>query len=287
MGLLLQNGVRAKLIQSLDGFRLYNLAEIRFFLKKIDLSLQSPVISDALWNAAKKQLFTAFSGSTCLEICNNLIHDFETTNPTKYRTDLEEFIRESNYEDFYRDDCESVFVSTIHRSKGREFDNVYMMLSGNTASTDEERRKLYVGITRAKNVLYIHSDTALFSPYKLPGIEHAEDTIQHEEPKLLVLQLTYRDVVLDFFKDKKEILLKLRSGMKLSMDNYYLLAELNGRTVKIAKLSKACRERIERLQSNGYTPYSAEIRFIVAWRKEDTDEEIPVILPDIQLKKDV
>lgn len=104
---------------------------------------------------------------------------------------------------------------------------------------------------------------------------------------MLVLQLTYRDVVLDFFKDKKEILLKLRSGMKLSMDNYYLLAELNGRTVKIAKLSKACRERIERLQSNGYTPYSAEIRFIVSWRKEDADEEIPVILPDVQLKKDV
>jgi ATP-dependent DNA helicase RecQ len=74
--------------------------------------------------------------------------------------------------------------------------------------------------------------------------------------------------------------------MALSLENYFLLAELNGRTVRIAKLSKACRERLDRLRSNGYTPCSAEVRFVVAWKKEDTDEEIPVILSDIHLQKD-
>ena len=66
-------------------------------------------------------------------------------------------------------------------------------------------RDRYVGMTRAKNALYIHCDTDLFSPYSLPGIEHTEDARQYEEPKSLTLQLTHRDVVLDFFKDKKEI----------------------------------------------------------------------------------
>jgi ATP-dependent DNA helicase RecQ len=74
--------------------------------------------------------------------------------------------------------------------------------------------------------------------------------------------------------------------MALSLENYFLLAELNGRTVRIAKLSKVCRERLDRLRSNGYTPCSAEVRFVVAWKKEDTDEEIPVILSDIHLQKD-
>ena len=74
--------------------------------------------------------------------------------------------------------------------------------------------------------------------------------------------------------------------MALSLENYFRLAELNGRTVRIAKLSKACRERLDRLRSNGYTPCSAEVRFVVAWKKEDTDEEIPVILSDIHLQKD-
>lgn len=287
LGLLTKSGIRAKLIQSLDGFRLYNLVEVRYFLKKIDAGLKSPVISNDLWNRAKEHLFDAYAGSPCLEICGNLIRDFEETNPTKYRTDLEEFIRESNYEDFYPDDHEIVFISTIHKAKGREFDTVYMMLDGNTAATDEEKRKLYVGMTRAKNALYIHCNTELFSAIAIPEIEYIEDQNCYEEPTELTLQLTHRDVVLDFFKGKKELLLKLRSGMALSLIDCYLLAKLNGKTVRIAKLSKACKDRIESLLSKGYCPVSAEIRFIVAWKKEGDADETPVVLPDIHFQKEL
>lgn len=232
-------------------------------------------------------VFDAYAGSPCLEICGNLIRDFEETNPTKYRTDLEEFIRESNYEDFYPDDHEIVFISTIHKAKGREFDTVYMMLDGNTAATDEEKRKLYVGMTRAKNALYIHCNTELFSAIAIPEIEYIEDQNCYEEPTELTLQLTHRDVVLDFFKGKKELLLKLRSGMALSLIDCYLLAKLNGKTVRIAKLSKACKDRIESLLSKGYCPVSAEIRFIVAWKKEGDADETPVVLPDIHFQKEL
>lgn len=285
-GLLLKNGVRAKLIQSLGGFRLYNLVEVCYFLKRIDMALKSPVISNEIWNSAKNQLFKVYAGSPCLEICGNLIHDFETTNATKYRTDLEEFIRESNYEDFYGDDRETVYVSTIHKAKGREFDSVYMMLDGNTAETEEEKRKLYVGITRAKNALYIHYNTGLFSKFTLPGVEHVEDEKIYGEPEEITLQTTHRDVVLDFFREKKEMLLRLRSGMALYIKDTCLFVEQDGRFIRVAKLSKACRERISKLQAQGYNPYSAEIRFIVAWKKENEVEEIPVILSDIHFRKE-
>lgn len=95
------------------------------------------------------------------------------------------------------------------------------------------------------------------------------------------------DVVLDFFKGKKELLLKLRSGMALSLIDCYLLAKLNGKTVRIAKLSKACKDRIESLLSKGYCPVSAEIRFIVAWKKEGDADETPVVLPDIHFQKEL
>ena len=285
LGLLLKNGVRAKLIQSLDGFRLYNLLELRFFLKQIDQSLKSPVISNDLWNRAKKQLFEAYSGSPCLEICKNLLRDFEAINPTKYRTDLEEFIKESNYEDFYDDEREVIYVSTIHKAKGREFDTVYLMLSGNTAISDEEKRKLYVGMTRAKDSLYIHCNTNLFSAFDLPGIARSEDNNEYGEPEEISLQLTHKDVVLDFFKDKKEVVFQLKSGIPLFLTDAYLSAELNGRSVRIAKFSKACRERLQTLHERGYIPYSASIRFIVAWKGEDDTEETAVVLPDIYLRK--
>lgn len=285
LGLLLKKGVRAKLIQSLEGFRLYNLLELRFFLKQIARSLKSPVISNDLWNRAKKQLFEVYNGSPCLEICKNLLCDFEAINPTKYRTDLEEFIKESNYEDFYDDEREVIYVSTIHKAKGREFDTVYLMLSGNTAMSDEEKRKLYVGMTRAKDSLYIHCNTNLFSAFDLPGIAHSEDSNEYGEPEEISLQLTHKDVVLDFFKDKKELVFQLKSGTPLFLTDTYLSAELNGRSVRIAKLSKACRERLQTLYERGYIPYSANIRFIVAWKGEDDTEETAVVLPDIYLRK--
>ena len=45
----------------------------------------------------------------------NIIKDFETINPyKKYKSDLEVFIRESKLEDFFNENGETIFVSTIH-----------------------------------------------------------------------------------------------------------------------------------------------------------------------------
>ncbi len=89
LGLLLKHGKRAKLIQSLDGFRLYNLLEIRVFLNAVDRNLHSPVISDDIWKNAKKELFSNYQNSTCIDNVGRLILDFEATHSVKYRTDFE------------------------------------------------------------------------------------------------------------------------------------------------------------------------------------------------------
>ena len=286
LGLLLKHGKRAKLIQSLDGFRLYNLLEIRVFLKAIDRNLHSPVISDEIWKAAKKELFSGYHNSACIDNVRRLILDFEATHSVKYRSDFEEFLNESKFEDFYDEqDQEVIYVSTIHKSKGREFDNVYMMLKNSAGKTDAERRALYVGMTRAKSNLYIHTNTTLFDKYRIDGIEHAVDGAEYGEPTEIMLQTTHKDVVLDFFKGKKEIIFNLRSGTKLKLDDIYLVAELNGRDVRVAKLSKAFVETLEKLKDKGYSPKSAEVRFVVAWKGEEDTEETPIVLTDICFEK--
>lgn len=287
LGLLLKNGVRAKLIQSTDGFRLYNLAEVRFFLKIIDRELGTvPVISDDIWKRAKKETEAVYAESICLENIRNMIAEFEKVNSySKYRTDLEEFIKESQYEDFYSDDKETIFVSTIHKSKGREVDSVYLLLSQIILKDDAERRKLYVGMTRAKENLYIHCNTGIFDRYQISGVERLTDETQYPEPEEISLQLTHKDVVLDYFKDKKEIIFKLRSGMKLSLTDVFLCAELDGRTVRVAKLSKACIANIEQLAQKGYRPCGADVRFVVAWKGEEDTEETAVLLPNIYFCK--
>ncbi len=287
LGLLNKNGVRAKLIQTMDGFRLYNLAEIRFFLKAIDRRLgTSPVIGNEIWNQAKKDLQTTYSESNCLENVTNMISEFEAVNTySKYRTDLEEFIKESAYEDFYTDDRQTVFVSTIHKAKGREFDSVYMLLSNIIPKEDATRRQLYVGMTRAKENLYIHCNTGIFDRYQFSGLEKLTDETQYAVPVEITLQLTHKDVVLDYFKNKKEIIFKLRSGQPLSLDGEYVSAEIEGRTVRVAKLSKACVANLEALAQKDYHPISAEVRFVVAWKGEEDIEETAVLLANLKLEK--
>ena len=288
LGMLQKRGIRSKLIQSIDGFYLYNLQEIRYFLKQIEKAAPYAVkIPDTVWKLAADKLFKAYEGSKCLEICRNLIRDFETVNPEKYYNDLLEFIKESSYEDFYDDENEAVYVSTIHKAKGREFDTVYMMLNGNNAFSDEEKRVLYVGMTRAKSELYIHSNTKLFSRYNLPEIEHCYDKIAYSEPLEISLQMTHKDVYLDYFKNKKQLVLKLRSGSKLFINGMYLSVQIAGGKIPIVKFSKAFLEKLQNLRNKGYIPYNAEVRFIVAWMGKEDAEETAVVLPNIYLRKNV
>ncbi len=285
MGLLLKHNIRAKLIQSMDGFRLYNLAEIRFILDVIDAELNTPVISDALWKKAKEKLRSNYAKSECLENGLRLMNDFESTYPVKYRSDLEAFIAESNYEDFYADENETVFVSTIHKSKGREFDTVYLLLNHCHAYKDQEKRRIYVGLTRAKNSLYIHCNSDVFDKCKAVGVEEVYDDTLYPEPKELTLQTTHRDVVLDYFKSRKNLVLSLRSGDPLNIDAPYLSTELNGRTVNLAKFSKSFSEKLNNLFEKGFHPVSAKVRFIVWWKGESDEKETPVILADLKLVK--
>ena len=285
VGLLREKGIRAKLVQSVEGFSLANLVEIRAFLKTIDGSLQTPVISDELWDRAKQSLNRQYADSACLENCLTLIREFESTHDPKYRRDLQEFIEESRYEDFYTQEAETIFVSTIHKAKGREYDVVCMLLNGTLAQNDEDRRKLYVGITRAKRELRIHCNTPLFTNIQLSGVTLRNNVITYEPPPQLTLQLTHKDVVLDFFKGKKRLIFSLHSGMSLTVSKPYLLAELDGKPTRVAKLSKAFLAQLAVWESRQYTPDGASVRFLVAWKGQDDTEEIPVVLADITLRR--
>ncbi len=286
LGLLEKRGIRAKLIQSLGKqFRLDCLAEIRCFLSALDSHGEMTVVPDSVWNDAKEKLFSQYARSACLEVCGNLIKDFETVYPDKYRTDLDEFIRESQYEDFCHDECETLYISTIHKAKGREFDAVYMLLQNCVTKTDEKRRTVYVRITLARESLHIHSNTDLFNKYTLPGLSHKDDPFPYTEPDELIIQLTHKDVYLDYFKPRQDLILRLRSGMSLGVHDGCLWIRANSRLVPVACFSKAFKDKLSRWAAKGYFPVSATIRFVVAWKGENDENETFIVLPAVKLKK--
>ena len=284
-GLLNRRGIRAKLIQSHDSFDLRNLVEVRFFLDYIDASLREPVIGDALWERAKTGLRETYQASNCLSQCLNMIQTFETVNQTKYRSDLDLFLRESDYDDFCETEGETVLVSTIHKAKGREFDTVYLMLKNQKLEQDEEKRKLYVAMTRAKQSLYIHCNSDLFDRFQVLNVIRKTDGRSYGESDELLMQLNYRDVFLDYYKSRQAILSQMRSGAKLQASNAFLSIEQGGKTCNVAKLSQACRNQIENHRAKGYYPVEATASFLVHWKGKEDEQETIIILPLLKLEK--
>lgn len=282
-GLLLQNGLPAKLIQSNEGFNLYNLLELRYFVQQLHLTNDIYTIGDEAWEQAKRDLKQYFHHSSKLDWCLNLMKDFEAVYPKrKYKSDLEVFIRESKFEDFVLAQGETIFVSTIHKAKGKEFDHVFMMLDNYMASTDEAKRQLYVGMTRAKRSLSIHINTTMLDAFSAEDLLKFADNAVYETPQMLVMQLSFKDVWLDYFEGRQFLINKLISGQKLSLEGEEGLAH-QGKTV--LKFSKSFKEKIATHKEKGYVLQSAKVNLLVYWHKEGSTQEVLVVLPEVYLEK--
>jgi len=53
----------------------------------------------------------------------------------------------------------------------------------------------------------------------------------------------------------------------------------------VAVLSKPAKERIRHLEDLGYIVKNVRIRYIVAWKNKEREDECPIILPEIELER--
>lgn len=283
-GLLLKNNVQAKLIQSNDGFSLYHVLEIRCFIQLLNLTDDMFVISDDAWDTAKKELTNLFRKSSRLDMCLNLIRDFEDCNPKKkYKSDFETFVRESKLEDFYNENGDTVFVSTIHKAKGKEFDNVFMMLDNFNAETDEAKRVLYVGMTRAKKNLTIHLNSHILDTTSRVLVDRIENKSVYLTPNGISMHLSHRDVNLGYFEYVQNRIRNIISGDALIIKEEGC-ANSNGDLV--LKFSQKTVDALKYSAEKGYQLKEAKVNFVVYWRKEGSENEIKIILPELYLEKD-
>ena len=287
LALLHCHGIKAKLVQSMDGLRFWNLAEVRYFLKKIDQGIKetkSPIIPDDIWEAAKQQTVQKYASSQALPYLRRSLQVFEQTNRAKYYSDLREFVFESSVEDFCDISKSDIVVSTIHKAKGHEFDHVLMLITHPEHPTDDILRRYYVGMTRAKRTLAIHTNGNLFDSLK--SAQHLYDAQAYDEPNEIVLQLSHKDVNLGFSKPHKDAILSLRSGMPLTYHDHCLCLPSTGRD--IAQLSIKMKEKLGKWELKGYKVTAARIRFIVAWKSKDAprdEKESAIVLADLVMEK--
>ena len=283
VALLRKQGINSKLIQSMDGFHFWNLAEMRYFLKYIDQRVNIPLIPNEVWEAAKQATCSTYANSRSLPYVKHCVALFEQTNKAKYVSDFKEFVFESSIEDFCDIADAEVVVSTIHKAKGKEFDDVYMLIADNYSKTDQLMRRYYVGITRAKNRLFIHTNGNSFKQQSTD--QYLIDQRQYALPEEIVLQLSLKDVYLDFFKGLKREILSLRSGEALKYKDSVLF---NSQNKAVAKLSANMQKTVSDWKEKGYEVKTASVHFIVAWKPKEATKDEPetaVLLADLVLNR--
>lgn len=256
-----QQGIHALLVQSGSGFRFINLAEVRYFVKYLEGD--GAIISKECWKFAKERTCQTYTTSRLLPMIKHFWEDYEQINRTYYRSDLRQFLLESDVEDFISNDGRCVFVSTIHKAKGCEFDTVHLFVAEPDTTDPDDIRTNYVGLTRARRNLYIYLKPVL-------------------DQTTISIGLNLHDVWLDYFKERKDKVLRLRSGDKLSFLNGYLISQQGD---YVACLSRSKRKQMEELLQKGYAVTAAQVSYILAWRPREESQEVAVCLADLFLEK--
>lgn len=278
-GLLTKKGIPCSLIQSNEGFSLFQLFEIRYFLDLLDLTEDSFLIDDQTWNQTKRKWGELFRSSSKFQNSKQLLQNFERSHPVKkYKSDLLVFIHESRLEDFYIESGNVVLVSTIHKAKGKEYDNVYLMLANCNPKTDSQKRLLYVAMTRAKNFLSVHLNNHFLDDIMVEGMIRKTDLKAYKPPEQLAMQLSFKDVWLDYFITRQALLKNLSSGSSLRINGHQCL-NIKGQAV--LKFSKQFVTQLENLAKRGYFLQSCNVNHMVYWQKEGMEKEVLIILPEL------
>lgn len=283
VGLLLQKGFNAKLIQSNEGFNIADLYEVRCFSDKLALNSAPPLISDEDWKLAEAKLSQDLRNSTKLNIALNAIKQFALTNPVrKYKTDWVSFLQESKIEDFVDIDTETIFVATIHKAKGKEFDNVILLLKDFYINSDEQKRLFYVAITRAKSTLTIHYNGKYLEKFTTEDCFYHYDNTMYADIDQISMLLNHKDVNLGYFKYVQHRISEIQSGSELTIIENDLG---NSKNEKLIGFSKKFIVSLSEWRKKGYILDKATVNFIVYWKDEEGNKEVKILLPHLTLRK--
>ncbi len=285
--LLHNKGLPARLIQSNEHYDLCKLREIRYFIQCLKLTSETVIIQAAVWENALSRLKSRFARSKDLAVCLELLNEFRELNSKyMYVSDFTFFLAESKEEDFCKEEYGQIYVSTIHKSKGREFDHVILLLKDYAIRTGEQKRTLYVAMTRAREQLMIHynadfpgqSGDARYQ--EIESLQMSEDCGTYEGCNRILLQAGYRDVQLSNFRLTQRYLDGLISGDELLVDKTGCWDMKENR---ILFFSDKFKSELQEKTDRGYQLERARIKHMLWWKGESETKELLIVLPEVEM----
>ena len=174
-----------------------------------------------------------------------------------------------------------IVVANMHKVKGMEFDNVYLLFDYPNYLKSDEIRALYVALTRAKNHLEIHTTNKLFRSVKVNEVSFSDITEHFPEPDVIELALTLQDVQLSYYNYIKGNLRNIVPGDNIELNESILFYN----NKKVGKLSVKAVADLEKRKEAGYTLESLEVHNLVYWYDKEKENEVLVLLPKLKFKK--
>lgn len=285
-GQLRQAFIPCKLVQNNDGFLVRNLLEVAVFEHFLNFQNEQNIISQNTWDTARTKALNHFQNSSHLPLLINLLDYFTQLYPKqKYVSDWVAFTHESRLEDFYCVEKQQVFVSTIHKAKGREYDHVFVYLNAPKIATDEEKRVLYVAFSRAKSALTVFSNAEKLRQMCIGDnvIEERYHGNPQEDNRELALYLGHKDVHLGKFQYHQNAINHLYSGQEIAANSLGCFTSSDGEP--IVQFSKNFQDKLNDYLRKGYRVIGASVNFIVMWKNPNTGEQCRIVLPIVYLER--
>lgn len=286
--LLRQRGIPAQLLAEQSGFQVRQILEVAAFSHWLAKTIkdQSGSILDEDWKKVRDHTLRHFRHSGNLELIRRLIQSFESVNPKKFQSNWNQYLREIRPSDLYAPEEERLLVATMHKVKGKEFDNVFILLQHYPMQTEEQRRVLYVALTRAKKYLQLHTNSIDFPVERIPRLNYQRDNRSWAAPQLLLLQCGLSDIWLGFCttSEVQAAIRPLLPGMPLeAIAGHTAFQSAKGEIV--CRLSKAFQQKLQKHFSQGYALKKVTIAHIVMWYDPKSARNYRVVLPGFELIK--
>ncbi|MBL7004449.1 MAG: RecQ family ATP-dependent DNA helicase [Gammaproteobacteria bacterium] len=288
--MLISEGVKARYITSQSDFKLGSLCELKEFLddwkKNSDFSISRDrsdrVYRESKNNILKNAVLDRFEDEYESEIQKSQKH---------FMSVFEQYLRVIEFDEFDFGKSK-VVVSTIHKSKGKEWSDVYLcakegFIDNNVQQSVYDKRLAYVAITRAKNNLYIHSKIALFDNFKDCYDETDVCKTQFDAVDKKVLLMGLGDIALTNRYSESGICKSLpMAGQKVSVVDKGQHVNLYKDRWQVAALSENIIRKV-RAQQGYKLDNEAEIENVVAWEDKKDGKTYKQVLCKIFLSKDV
>ena len=286
--ILLKKKYKVNLIQNLNDVKLINICELNYFIRYLQQALTERRLSGTyidpnLWEQAKNILAERFNRPNNLAyvLINSMLTKFELqSGKHKYLTDFEQFCAESAPEDFIQGQTDELWLGTMHKAKGKEFDQVFLYLSCFDFKP-ESLRLLYVAFTRARKKLFVYTKQGLLDNLFQSIVLNEEN---YSEEKEIILQLKLKDVFLDDCFYNQNNIRQLYSGDVLFANEQACYFVQENYQLPLFKFSSKFKVKLQEFKAKNYQITTAKIRFMIFWQHEKQGELI-VPLIDLMLMK--